>query len=54
MRKSARIYDVLDYGAVTALISEHLSGQVNRRLLIWSLLSFEMWCETFLGAGASR
>lgn len=48
LRNDARIYEVLDRNAVSALVNEHLSGQVNRRLLIWSLLSFESWCEGFL------
>jgi asparagine synthase (glutamine-hydrolysing) len=38
-----RIYDVLDRGAVTDLIGEHLRGEQNRRLLIWSLLNVEVW-----------
>ena len=29
-------------------VSEHLSGQVNHRLMIWSLLSLEQFCTTFL------
>jgi asparagine synthase (glutamine-hydrolysing) len=33
---------------VTSLVDEHLSGSHNRRLLIWSLLNFESWCEQFL------
>lgn len=40
--KKARIYDYLDYGAVNALLSEHFEGKQNRRLLVWSLLNFEM------------
>ena len=44
----ARIYDVLDRKAVHALIDDHLEGRENRRLLIWSLLSLEQWCEEFL------
>ena len=44
----ARIYDVLDRKAVKALIDDHLEGRENRRLLIWSLLSLEQWCEEFL------
>jgi asparagine synthase (glutamine-hydrolysing) len=39
----ARIYEWLDPSAAQALIQEHLSGVRNRRLLIWSLLSFEQW-----------
>lgn len=40
--KKARIYDYLDYGAVNVLLSEHFEGKQNRRLLVWSLLNFEM------------
>ena len=51
---SARIYDWMDYGSVTRLIKEHLSGHRNRRLLIWSLLYVEEWCRCFLGTAVSR
>ncbi len=44
----AAIYEYLDRGAVHELIDEHLSGHANHRLLIWSLLSVEQWCRTFL------
>jgi asparagine synthase (glutamine-hydrolysing) len=44
----ARIYQFFDRHAVTSLINEHLTGAQNRRLLIWSLLNFESWCEQFL------
>lgn len=40
--KKAKIYDYLDYGAVNALLNEHFEGKQNRRLLVWSLLNFEM------------
>jgi asparagine synthase (glutamine-hydrolysing) len=50
----ARIYEWLDRRAAEALIQEHLSGVRNRRLLIWSLLSFEQWLAgDALGAGSS-
>ena len=45
---SARIYQYFDRDAVAGLVNEHISGTHNRRLLIWSLLSFESWCEQFL------
>jgi len=45
---SARVYEFLDRATVHQLVNEHLSGQENRRLLIWSLLNFESWCEHFL------
>ena len=50
LNRSARIYDWMDYGTVSSLIQEHLSGQHNRRLLIWSLLYVEEWSRCFLGA----
>jgi asparagine synthase (glutamine-hydrolysing) len=37
----AAMYDYLDPATVRSLVQEHLSGAQNRRLLIWSLLSFE-------------
>lgn len=44
----ARIYDFLDRGTIHALIEDHLQGRQNRRLLIWSLLNLEQWCEAYL------
>lgn len=43
-----RIYEFLDREAVQSLMNEHLEGKQNRRLLIWSLLNLEKWCEKFL------
>jgi len=48
MEGDAMIYDYLDPKPLRALIAEHLSGQANRRLLIWSLLNLEYWCQIFL------
>jgi asparagine synthase (glutamine-hydrolysing) len=51
----ARIYEFLRPDTVAELVNEHLRGEKNRRLLIWSLISFEWWCRTFLdGRGAGR
>lgn len=44
----ARLYDFFDPRPVRELVNEHLEGKSNRRLLIWSLLTFENWCKTFL------
>ncbi len=46
----APIYDYMDHAAVRRLVDEHLSGRCNRRLLIWSLLSFSQWCDKFLAS----
>ena len=43
LQSNANIYSVLDYNAVLPLVEQHLSGQKNRRLLIWSLLNVETY-----------
>lgn len=45
----ARIYEYLDRTAVQRLVADHLEGRENRRLLIWSLISLEKWCRSFVG-----
>jgi len=45
---NAMIYDYLDYASVKNLMEEHLTGRVNRRLFIWSLLNFEWWCREYI------
>jgi asparagine synthase (glutamine-hydrolysing) len=51
--RRAMIYEFIEPGFVNNVLDEHTSGRTNRRLLIWSLLSFEWWCRTFLtGAGS--
>jgi asparagine synthase (glutamine-hydrolysing) len=44
----ARIYEFLRPDTISELVGQHLRGEHNRRLLIWSLLSFEWWCRIFL------
>ena len=39
MGTETELYNYLDREAVHDLVSEHLSGDQNRRLLIWSLLN---------------
>lgn len=46
---SPRLYGFLDRDTATELVNEHLSGEQNRRLLIWSLLNVEHWLD---GSGA--
>ncbi len=40
---NAAIYQVLDRKAVEPLVIQHLNGEQNRRLLIWSLLNVDRW-----------
>ncbi|MDI6792538.1 MAG: asparagine synthase (glutamine-hydrolyzing) [bacterium] len=46
--RNAGIYNYLDRKGVHGLVNDHLEGKQNRRLLIWSLLNVENWCERFL------
>ena len=45
---NAKIYDYLDFDSIKSLMNEHISGHQNRRLLMWSLLYTEEWCQVFL------
>lgn len=36
---------VLDPSFVSAAVDEHMEGRANRLSLIWSLMSFDAWCE---------
>ena len=46
--RQAKIYDVLDPNTVEELVKQHLNGDQNRRLLIWSLLNVDAWMEDCL------
>lgn len=48
MNGNSKIYDFLDRQTITQLVNQHLEGKQNRRLLIWSLLNLENWCQHFL------
>jgi asparagine synthase (glutamine-hydrolysing) len=45
--KNARLYEYIDADVAQKLMTDHLEGKENRRLLIWSLLSFEWWLRIF-------
>ena len=47
LNDDANIYKYMDRGAVERLVGEHLSGEHNRRLFIWSLLNFEEWSNIY-------
>lgn len=40
---SPNIYEYLDRETTQSLVNEHLAGEHNRRLFIWSLLNVEHW-----------
>ncbi|HBB52813.1 MAG TPA: asparagine synthase (glutamine-hydrolyzing) [Legionellales bacterium] len=47
LKSDAKIYGFLDKKTVQDKIQEHLLGTQNHRLIIWSLLSLEKWCDQF-------
>lgn len=48
LRPNARIYEFLDRNTTASLVNQHLEGQQNRRLLIWSLLNIEAWMAAYI------
>ena len=46
--RRARMFDYLRYEYVSSRVEEHIRGERNHRLFIWSLLSFEWWLRTFI------
>lgn len=48
--KNARMYDYMDPDAVQGLVREHLSGDANRRLFVWSLLNVEEFLDQYMSA----
>jgi asparagine synthase (glutamine-hydrolysing) len=45
LKNDAIINNYLDKNSIEKLLNEHLNGEKNRRLLIWSLLSFETYLK---------
>ena len=43
----ARIYEFFNPDYVQGVLEQHCSGRSNRRLLIWSFLSFEWWLANY-------
>ncbi len=46
--KRSAIYDYFDVRAIQELVTGHIEGKTNRRLLIWSLLNFKWWLQKFM------
>ena len=44
----SKIWNFMDQQSVRALVNEHLEGNQNRRLFIWSLLSVEEFCRLYV------
>ena len=48
LNPDARIYELLDRKPLTKLVEQHMNGDQNRRLLIWSLLNVEELLNQYL------
>jgi asparagine synthase (glutamine-hydrolysing) len=48
LNDESAMYEYLNPAVVRRLVDDHLEGRENRRLLLWSLLTIEHWCRTFL------
>jgi asparagine synthase (glutamine-hydrolysing) len=46
--RRSKIFDVLDHSALIPLVEQHLNGEQNRRLLIWSMLNVNEFMEQLL------
>jgi asparagine synthase (glutamine-hydrolysing) len=44
---SPRLYEFLDRSTAQGIVREHLDGDQNRRLFIWSLLNLEHWLAAY-------
>jgi len=53
MDDRAHLYQLVDRDTVQGLVTEHLTGVQNRRLLIWSLLNIERMLTQDFGAAVS-
>jgi asparagine synthase (glutamine-hydrolysing) len=47
LKSDSKIYGFLDKATIQEKIKAHLVGKQNHRLIIWSLLSLEKWCDQF-------
>lgn len=48
LAQDVRLYEYINRPYVEARVQEHLSGKRNHRLLLWSLLCFELWLREFV------
>jgi asparagine synthase (glutamine-hydrolysing) len=48
LSKNLHYTDFISKAYVEKIIHQHINKRVNHRLLLWSLMNFEIWCETFL------
>lgn len=47
LSEESSIYNVLNYSATQKVLDQHLSGESNRRLLVWGMLNFAQWHKLY-------
>lgn len=47
-KKNTASAEFINRDFVKNIVNEHIDQRINHRLLIWSLMNFEMWCRLFL------
>jgi len=48
---NTRSTEFINRNFIDQIIHEHNNRKANHRLLIWSLMNFELWCKLFLNGG---
>jgi len=43
--KKRKMYDIVDQKTVLKMVDQHMSGEKNRRLFLWAILSFDEYIE---------
>lgn len=46
--QNAPIYQYIDKKSAEKILKKHISGEENKRLLIWSIINFDEWLRLFL------
>ena len=49
LKSDALILEYLDRSYIAKIINEHVSGNQNRRLIIWSMIYFEKFLKNYVG-----
>lgn len=46
--ENSSIYEYIDKKSADKILKKHISGEENKRLLIWSIINFEEWLNLFM------
>ena len=54
LNKNTVSTDFINRDYMEKIVKEHTEKHINHRLLIWSFMSFESWCKTFLNGETNK